>query len=116
MKNEEKNKQIINYMIGLCHKIYYLKERFGNKYEDFLNDDAYQLAICMVIIDFGESANNLSKDLKEIYPDFPWKPVIGMRNIFAHNYMGIDFDEVWSTIEEDIPELEKELNKMLSNT
>ena len=37
-----------------------------------------------------------------------------MRNIFAHNYMGINFYEVWNVIEEDIPELENLLEDMLS--
>ena len=68
----------------------------------------------MVIIDFGESTNRLSKYLEKENPQFPWHDVIGMRNIFAHNYMGIDFDEVWTVIEQDLPLLENQLKEMLS--
>jgi len=114
MKNKEKTEDLINYMLNLCNKIYYLKDRFGNSYDDFLTDDAYQLAVCMVIIDFGESAKNLAKEIEDENPQFPWHDVIGMRNIFAHNYMGIDFDEVWTVIQDDLPYLEKLLKEMLS--
>jgi uncharacterized protein with HEPN domain len=37
-----------------------------------------------------------------------------MRNIFAHSYMGIDFDEVWTVIQDDLPYLEKLLKEMIS--
>jgi uncharacterized protein with HEPN domain len=114
MKNK-KAINLLNYMIGLCHKIYSIQDRLGHSYEDFLSNDIYQLSVCMVIIDFGESANKLSKYLQEDNPQFPWKDVIGLRNIFAHNYMGINFYEVWNVIEEDIPELETLLQEMLSN-
>lgn len=113
MKDKEKSIYLLKYMISLCHKIYYLKDRFGYNIDDFSHDEAYQLAVCMVIIDFGESANKLSKYLEKDNPQFPWKDVIGMRNIFAYNYMGINFDEVWTAINEDIPILEEQLNKML---
>ena len=115
MKNREKTEYLIKYMLGLCNKIYSLKNRFGDSYDDFITDDAYQLAVCMVIIDFGESANKLAKEIQTDYPEFPWHDVIGMRNIFAHNYMGIDFDEVWTVIQEDLPYLQKLLEEMLSN-
>lgn len=114
MKKNDKDNDIIKYMIKLCNKIYSIRERLGNSYEDFVHDDIYQLSTCMVIIDLGESANNLTDNFKKENSHIPWNEVIGMRNVFAHNYMGIDFDEVWNTIENDIPSLEKELKKILS--
>jgi len=104
---------LIKYMIELCEDINYLKDRFGNSYEDLITDKAYQLAVSMVIIDLGESANKLSEDYLEKHPQVPWRDIIGMRNIFAHNYMGINFIELWDTMEEDIPELHKMLERIL---
>ncbi|MBR0471796.1 MAG: hypothetical protein IJI98_03745 [Methanosphaera sp.] len=39
------------YMIELCDNIYYLKDRFGDSYNDLITDNAYQLTVSMVIID-----------------------------------------------------------------
>jgi uncharacterized protein with HEPN domain len=34
----------------------------------------------------GEAARNLSDDARKAATDVPWKEIIGMRNILAHNY------------------------------
>ena len=80
---------------------------------DLITDKAYQLAVSMVIIDLGESVNKLSKEYLEKHPQIPWSDIVRMRNIFAHNYMGINFIELWDTMEEDIPELQKMLERIL---
>jgi len=36
-----------------------------------------------------------------------------MRDKLIHNYMGVDFDAVWKTIEEVIPPLRKELDDIV---
>jgi len=36
-----------------------------------------------------------------------------MRNILVHEYFSIDYDEVWATIEKDIPVLKHQLNDIL---
>jgi len=37
-----------------------------------------------------------------------------MRNILVHEYFGIDLDEVWRTIEEDLPPLKEQIELLLS--
>lgn len=32
----------------------------------------------------------------------------------AHDYFGVDAEEVWQIIKNNLPELEKEINKILS--
>ncbi len=43
------------------------------------------------------------------HPEIPWSQIIGMRNILAHRYFGIDVDIVWSAIEHDLPDLKSKL-------
>ncbi len=45
-------------------------------------------------------------------PQIPWSAIKGMRNLHAHDYENIDFEIVWNTLTEDIPELECELEKI----
>ena len=42
-------------------------------------------------------------------PQIPWKAIRGFRNIAAHQYEIIDFDDVKKTIREDIPLLKQAL-------
>lgn len=74
---------------------------------------AYQLAASMVFVDLGESVNKLSKEYQDEHPQIPWGEIVGMRNIFAHNYMGINFTDVWDTMEHDIPKLKTSLKQLL---
>lgn len=40
----------------------------------------------------GEACTRVSADLRERNPEIPWRGYIGMRNILAHQYFGIDLD------------------------
>ena len=54
----------------------------------------------------GEATKNISAEFRKINSDIPWRAMSGMRDKLIHDYVGIDFDVVWQTIQEDIPALE----------
>ena len=60
----------------------------------------------------GEASKNIPKDIKENYPDIPWKEIAGMRDKIAHEYFGVDLKIVWQTIQEDLPFYEKTINRI----
>lgn len=60
----------------------------------------------------GEAAKNVSDQTRKKYPHIPWKKMAGMRDKLIHNYMGVDLDAVWNTIEEIIPTIREELVKV----
>lgn len=55
----------------------------------------------------GEAARRLSEDWKAAHPDIPWRAIVGMRHILVHSYFEIDLDVVWSTVENDLPQLKR---------
>lgn len=38
-------------------------------------------------------------------PDIPWSFVVGMRNILAHDNLQVDYDVVFKTATQKVPEL-----------
>ncbi|NBC26830.1 MAG: DUF86 domain-containing protein [Bacteroidetes bacterium] len=60
----------------------------------------------------GEAAKNVSNQTREKYSHIPWKQMAGMRDKLIHNYMGVDLNAVWNTIEEIIPDLRNELDNV----
>ncbi len=79
-------------------------------YEDTISFDA----VMMNFIVIGEMAAKLS----EIFTDstnntFDWPKIIGLRNIIAHNYFGIDAEEVWQIIENSLVDLEENINSII---
>ena len=62
----------------------------------------------------GEAARALSPELRDRYADVSWSQIIGMRNILAHRYFGIDVDIVWSAVEHDLPVLKSKVDLILN--
>lgn len=83
-------------------------------YDKFLSDKLIKKAVCMSLINIGESVKGLSKNIKAEYNSVPWKKASGLRDIVAHKYGTIDFEIIWQTIIVEIPSFKKEILKLLN--
>ncbi|MFH1539396.1 MAG: DUF86 domain-containing protein [bacterium] len=79
----------------------------------FTQDELLQVWCVHHIGIIGEAARNLSPALREQHPEIPWNDIVGMRNILVHEYFGVDLDEVWDTIESDLPDLKVKMESIL---
>lgn len=79
---------------------------------DLNNDMQLALAIMKGIEIIGEAAANISQETKEQIAQFDWADIVGMRNRLFHVYFNIDFDIIWNTAKNDIPELIREREKI----
>ncbi len=75
--------------------------------------------LCMPLIVIGEIVKKIDKasdnSFLKKYPAIPWGEIKGLRNIVAHDYFNIDAEEIFNTCKDDIPELEKTINLILSD-
>jgi len=87
-------------------------QRFTKDHPDqdsIFNNDRDFDAVMMNFIVIGEMVARISGDLKAANPQIEWNRIIGFRNLVAHDYFGIDAEEVWQIIRGDLPELEQQL-------
>ncbi|MBN1370045.1 MAG: DUF86 domain-containing protein [Dehalococcoidaceae bacterium] len=63
----------------------------------------------------GEAAGCITDGFKGRYPYVPWIKIKGMRNRLIHGYFDFDPILVWKTIEDDLPGLVAELEKIIMN-
>lgn len=84
----------------------------GKVKEDFINSKQLQDAIIRRIEIIGEAVKNIPPEIKNKYPDIPWKQIGSMRDILIHEYFGVDVDLTWKVAKEDIVELKKEILKV----
>jgi uncharacterized protein with HEPN domain/predicted nucleotidyltransferase len=105
---------------------FYIKDmiEFGEKVLDFtagideaafIDDDLTYYATVHSIQLIGEAARHIPQVVKEAYPDIPWHDIIGTRNRIVHGYDVIDQDVIWKIVQNDIPALLPQLQKLLGD-
>jgi len=82
---------------------------------DFKHEPQLNLASTMAITQIAENVKNVSDEVKKRHPNFPWKQIVGMRNIITHNYDGVSMDIIWEAINEHLPATIEQLNDILAN-
>ena len=85
----------------------------GVGYEDFMDNHLIQDGVIRQIEIIGEATKRLSDEIREKYPHIPWKDIAGMGDKLIHGYFGVDLGAVWDTVEEDIPLLKSETEKII---
>ncbi|MFZ5911323.1 MAG: DUF86 domain-containing protein [Chloroflexota bacterium] len=85
----------------------------GMDFESFQGDDKVIRAVEMNFIIIGEAANQIPEEIEEEYTVIPWNLMRAMRNRIVHVYFKVDEKLMWDTIQNDLPSLIPELEKLL---
>ncbi len=85
----------------------------GMNYATFKEDDKAVRAVEMNFIIIGEAANQIPEEVEEKYTTIPWSLMRAMRNRIVHVYFKVDEKLMWDTIQNDLPPLVPELEKLL---
>jgi uncharacterized protein with HEPN domain len=85
----------------------------GMTFDEFEKDKMRIDAVLRNIQIIGEAARNISEEIKENYPDIPWRRMIGLRNIVVHAYFGVDLEMIWRISTVNIPQTQPQLEKVV---
>ncbi|MHB1390463.1 MAG: HepT-like ribonuclease domain-containing protein [Thermoleophilia bacterium] len=77
----------------------------GVSMSEFLEDRVLMRATERSVEIIGEAATRVSQTFKETHPRIQWRQIIGQRNIIVHEYGQIDYEMLYQTATNDIPEL-----------
>ena len=81
--------------------------------EEFKRDELLQNWVIHHIQIIGEAARKVSDALRSTHPEIPWPQIIAMRNVLVHDYFEVDPEEVWATVERDLPDLKHKIEAIL---
>lgn len=81
--------------------------------DQFNNEHLVFDAVMMNFVIIGEMITKISADLQNLHPEIEWDKIKGFRNLVAHDYFGIDAEEVWQIIFNDLPVLQKQATSIL---
>ena len=110
----DNSKQIIKHIFKYTNDINNLIDRFGNDYDIFEEDIAYNSACSFAVFQIGELTVKLSDEFKQKHDEIPWHKMRGVRNIIAHQYGSVDMEIMWEIMMDSIPELKSFAEKILN--
>jgi uncharacterized protein with HEPN domain len=99
-------------LLEAIDKIDTYSQTFTNA-DDFYHDSKSFDASMMQFVVIGEIVTRLDVNYKQTHSTIPWQKVKDFRNIIAHDYFGIDADEIWSIIQNHLIPLRASIKALL---
>ena len=79
----------------------------------FMENSMMRFACIKQMEIIGEASNHISEETKSKFSSIQWAQIIGMRNVFVHEYFGVDTSLVWEIIKNDVPDLKEKIKQIL---
>ena len=87
----------------------------SQSFEDFKKDDKTSSAVIRKFEIIGEATKQVPESVKQKYPAVPWKEMAGMRDKLIHFYFGVNYELLWQTINNRVPEIKPVICQILQD-
>lgn len=84
--------------------------------DSFYHDQKSFDASMMQFVVIGEIITRIDENFKASHPHIPWQKIKDFRNIIAHDYFGIDADEIWDIIQHKLLPLKSDILDLVNFT
>jgi len=104
----------IEYLRHMLDEIEYIEHaKQETDKHSFFSDETLKRSFVRSIEVIGEAAKKLPEDFRQRHNELPWQKIAGMRDKLIHDYFGIDYGLVWDVVEHNLPELKRQLVKIV---
>jgi uncharacterized protein with HEPN domain len=84
-------------------------------FDTFLNNSMMRFACIKQMEIIGEASDHISEEIKTQFSEIEWSQIKGMRNVFVHEYFGVDSKLVWEIIKDDLPDLKHKVQSIINS-
>ena len=77
----------------------------GVEYDSFCSNQMMIDAVIRNLEIIGEATGNVPEEVRSIYPEIPWKKMVGLRNFLIHEYFGVDESIVWEVVTTNLKDI-----------
>ena len=113
MREKIKDKGRLEHILSSIDIILNNKNRY--EYEDVINDPIVFYGFVKHVEIIGEAVYMLTKEFRETHTVVEWDVIEGMRHVLVHGYYKIKPNQLWNTIENDIPKLKPLIESYIKN-
>ena len=82
----------------------------------FLGSTTHQDAVLRNLQAMSESTQRVSDSAKALRPNVEWEKIAAFRNVLVHNYLGIDLEQIWSIVNDDVPTLKQAILEIIEQS
>jgi len=87
----------------------------GMDFDAFATDDKTVSAVVRKLEIIGEATKNVPEDIRQQYPQVPWRNMAGMRDRIIHRYFAVNYTIVWDTVKDHLPPLQSIIGQILKD-
>jgi uncharacterized protein with HEPN domain len=87
----------------------------GKSEEEIINDEILWRAVIRSLEIIGEASKKISPDFAAQHPEIAWRDMGKMRDRLIHHYFGVDYQIVYATLRDDIPQLTINIEQLIKN-
>jgi uncharacterized protein with HEPN domain len=81
----------------------------------FERDAKTCFAVIRALEIIGEATKHIPASVRQRYPEVPWRAMAGMRDKVIHDYLGINLQRVYETVQQDVPSLRPAIVRILTH-
>ena len=113
MREQIKDKGRLEHILSSIDIILNNKNKY--EYEDVIKDPIVFYGFVKHVEIIGEAVYMLTKEFRETHTEVEWDVIEGMRHVLVHGYYKIKPNQLWNTIENDIPKLKPLIESYIKN-
>jgi uncharacterized protein with HEPN domain len=107
-------RECFDYLQDILYAIEKAESFVGNMdYIAFEADEKTSFAAVRALEIVGEASKKIPPEMRQEYPDVPWREMSGMRDKLSHDYFGVNLKRVFETVRQDLPPLRASIQKIV---
>ena len=101
------------YLIHIKECVDRIDRYSANGRTEFFANTMVQDAVVRNLQTLAESTRRLSDTAKQKKPEVDWRAIAGFRNVVVHDYLGVDLEQIWHVVEQDLPQFKTHIEALL---
>ncbi len=87
----------------------------GIEFTEFSSNLEKVYAVSRALEIIGEAVKRIPNSIRSQNSEIPWKDIAGMRDKLIHDYFDTDVEIIWKAVQEDVPQLQIMIIRVLEN-
>lgn len=86
----------------------------GKTFNNYLDDRFFRSAVERELEIVGKAANRLTLSFQSEHAEIDWRGIVGLRNVIAHQYDELDYENIWAIATQKVPQLLEQVQPLLA--